>query len=78
MTGESVPVEKGVAAVTPTAPLGDRANMAFSGTRVTYGQSQGVVVATAEQAEIGRIGHLLRDAPQLTTLLIRQMATVAK
>lgn len=78
LTGESVPVEKGIAAVAPTAALGDRAGMAFSGTLVTYGQAQGVVVATAEQTEIGHIGHLLRDVPQLTTPLVRQMATFAK
>ena len=52
--------------------------MAFSGTMVCYGQGQGVVVATGEDTEIGRISHLLREVPLLTTPLLRQMNTFAK
>ena len=78
LTGESLPVDKHTVAVAAQSVIGDRKCMAFSGTLVTYGQGQGVVVATGEQTEIGRISHLLSEVPQLTTPLLRQMATFAK
>ena len=45
LTGESVPVEKSLEPVTENAAMGDRLCLAYSGTLVTYGQGQGVVVA---------------------------------
>lgn len=74
LTGESVPVEKKVSPVAKTAPLGDRASMAFSGTIVTYGQGTGLVVSIGTQTEIGRISALLNRVQTLMTPLIRQMA----
>jgi magnesium-transporting ATPase (P-type) len=74
LTGESVPVGKSVEPVDANAPLGDRASLAFSGTLVTYGQGTGVVVATGDATEIGRISALLAEVEQLTTPLLRQMA----
>ena len=73
LTGESVPVAKSVAAVAAAAVIGDRAGMAYSGTLVTHGQAAGVVVATGEATEIGRISALLRRVERLTTPLLRQM-----
>ncbi|WP_323754663.1 cation-transporting P-type ATPase [Marinobacter sp.] len=73
LTGESVPVEKQTHPVSATAPLGDRACLAYSGTLVTSGLGQGVVVATGSNTEIGRISGLLSSVEVLTTPLIRQM-----
>ena len=73
LTGESVPVEKGVDPVSPDAAIGDRSSMAFSGTLITRGQGRGVVVATGEATEIGRISGLLSEVESLTTPLVEQM-----
>ena len=78
LTGESVPVEKTEPPVATTAPLGDRASMAFSGTLVTYGQAKGVVVGTATETEIGRISGMLSEVTTLQTPLLRQMGIFAK
>lgn len=73
LTGESVPVEKSVAAVAATVPLGDRRSMLWSGTLVTQGTARGLVVATGTATEIGRIGGLLAGVEELTTPLVAQM-----
>ena len=78
LTGESVPVEKTTQVVAEHVTIGDRKCLAYSGTLVTYGQGQGVVVATGDRTEIGRISGLLRQVQVLTTPLLRQMATFAK
>ena len=69
LTGESVPVEKDAdLVIEKDAPLGDRHNMAYSSTSVTYGRGEGVVVATAGDTEIGKIASMLQDADELTPL----------
>ena len=73
LTGESVPVEKATSPVAVDAPLGDRRSMLWSGTLVTQGTARGLVVATGQATEIGRIGGLLADVEQLTTPLVAQM-----
>jgi len=73
LTGESVPVSKTVAEVAPEAPLGDRTSMAFSGTLVTEGQGQGIVVATGDHTELGRVGRMLAQVESLTTPLLARM-----
>ena len=78
LTGESVPIEKGVDSVAVDAPLGDRNCMAHSGTLVTYGQAVGVVTATGGGTEIGRINALLAEVQELTTPLLQQMAVFAR
>ena len=78
LTGESVPVEKNIDAVVEGATIGDRKCLAYSGTLVTYGQGYGVVVATGDETEIGRISSMLSHVEVLTTPLLRQMATFAK
>jgi magnesium-transporting ATPase (P-type) len=77
LTGESLPVEKTIEAVPTESPLGDRTCMAYSGTLVTFGQGTGIVVATGDQSEIGRISALLAEVKALSTPLTRQMATFA-
>lgn len=78
LTGESVPVEKTTQPVPEKAIIGDRTCLAYSGTLVTYGQAQGVVVATAEKTEIGLISSMLNKVQALTTPLLKQMAVFAK
>src|SRR3569623_1462051 len=74
LTGESLPVEKDTAPVAEDAITGDRRCMAYSGTFVTYGQGWGLVVASGERSEIGRISALLQTVEPLTTPLLRQLA----
>ena len=78
LTGESVAVDKRPEPVAADAVLGDRLNMAFSGTLVTYGQASGVVAATADATEIGRISSMLEDVEKLTTPLLRQIAVFGR
>ncbi len=78
LTGESVAVEKDIAPVATDAPIGDRRSMVYSGTLVTYGQAKGLVVATGEATEIGRIGRLLAGVEELATPLLRKMAVFAR
>ena len=73
LTGESQPVEKQSAPVPEAASLGDRLCMAYTGTLVTHGQAHGVVVATGERTEIGRISRLLEQVEAVSTPLLRQM-----
>ncbi|WP_018994631.1 cation-transporting P-type ATPase [Thioalkalivibrio sp. ALJ2] len=73
LTGESVAVEKSPEAVDREADLGDRTGMAFSGTLVAFGRGHGVVVATGEHTEIGRISSMLGEVESLQTPLVRQM-----
>ncbi|MCW8918884.1 MAG: cation-transporting P-type ATPase [Gammaproteobacteria bacterium] len=77
LTGESVPAEKDTAPVEPTASVADRHCMAYSGSFVTSGQGSGVVVATGDETEIGRISGLLGGIEVLMTPLLRQMADFA-
>ena len=78
LTGESMPVQKTVDPVAAAAALGDRTNMAFSGTLVTSGAGRGVAVATGSQSEIGRISGMLSTVEVLSTPLVRQMNVLAK
>ncbi|NHB75359.1 HAD-IC family P-type ATPase [Rhodobacter calidifons] len=78
LTGESVPVEKDTRPVAADAALGDRRSMLWSGTLVTQGTARGLVVATGQGTEIGRIGGLLAGVEQLTTPLVQQMDHFAR
>lgn len=73
LTGESVVAQKQELPAQPQAPLGDRHSMAFSGTLVAAGQASGVVVATGERTELGKIGTLLSSVEDTTTPLLRQI-----
>ncbi len=78
LTGESVPVEKHAGTLTQGSGLGDRKNLSFAGTLVTYGQAEGVVTATANHTESGRIARLLHEAADLSTPLTRKIAQFSK
>lgn len=73
LTGESVPVEKQTLSVAEDCVLADRSNMAYGSTLVTYGTATGVVVATGDRSEIGRINELIATAEVLATPLTRRI-----
>jgi magnesium-transporting ATPase (P-type) len=73
LTGESVPVEKDAAPSPKDAVLADRHSMAYAGTLVSYGQGRGLVVATGNLTEIGRISGLIDSAEELETPLTRKI-----
>lgn len=78
LTGESVPVFKSVDALADKTGLGDRTNLAFAGTLVTAGQAEGLVCATGNATETGRIAHLISEATILSTPLTRKIADFSK
>ena len=68
LTGESVPAEKDAdKVVAADAPLGDRADMAYSGGTVAYGRGTGVVTHTGMSTEVGKIATMLTDGSQQTS-----------
>ncbi len=71
LTGESVPSSKdsSIVLTDPKTPIGDKVNMAFMSTLVTYGRGEGIVVATAMETEIGKIAKILdEDNDEMTPL----------
>ncbi|RPF46862.1 Ca2+-transporting ATPase [Thermodesulfitimonas autotrophica] len=79
LTGESVPVEKNAAAVVAAnAPLGDRENMVYKGTTVTYGRGLAVAVATGMKTELGRVAALIQTVEREPTPLQRRMAALGR
>ncbi len=73
LTGESLPAEKRIAPTLPDAPLGDRFDMAYSGTLIVHGQARGVIVAVGSATELGLINRMLADVQGLATPLLRQV-----
>src|SRR5262249_40545916 len=71
LTGESVPTDKSTDPVSAKATVGDRHNMAFSGTLVVSGRTTGVVVGTGSDTELGRINQMLKSVSSLETPLLR-------
>jgi cation-transporting P-type ATPase F len=74
LTGESVPVEKLTEQLQPHTPLAERLNMAYAGSFVTSGQGSGIVVATANETEVGKISQSLDQPTDLRTPLTRKFA----
>ncbi|ELR71950.1 Cation-transporting ATPase [Fulvivirga imtechensis AK7] len=69
LTGESVSAEKGTEVVNTDAILGDRTNLGFATTVVTYGTAKGIVVSTGDRTEVGKINQSIATAEELDTPL---------
>ncbi|WP_455582415.1 cation-translocating P-type ATPase [Dysosmobacter sp.] len=69
LTGESLPVEKDLQEIRGEAPLGDRKNMVFSGSFVTYGRARFLVTDTGMSTEMGKIATLLKNTEEKKTPL---------
>ena len=79
LTGESLPVEKNADIVfSEEVGVGDRVNMAYSGTPVVYGRGEGVVVLTGMKTETGKIAKMLSSDEDSTTPLQKKLAQLSK
>ncbi len=79
LTGESVPVEKETTTLEEEdIPLGDRKNMAFSTSIVTYGRGKGIVVGTAMKTEVGKIAQMLQNAAETETPMAKRLQQLGR
>ncbi len=78
LTGESVPVEKNSEILSTETALAERINMAYAGGLVTFGQARGLVVATGNNTETGKISQLIDQRTNLTTPLTRKFDKFSK
>jgi len=79
LTGESVPVQKDAAFVASgEVTLGDRLNMAYLSTHVSYGRGEGVIVKTGMETEIGKIAKLINETVDEMTPLQKRLADLGK
>ncbi len=79
LTGESEAISKDASVILKDdLALGDRINMAFSGTIVNYGTGTGVVIDTGMNTEVGKIAHMLENTDELDTPLKKKLEVVGK
>ncbi len=78
LTGESFPVEKHTQIAEADAGIADRRCMAYSGTLVTSGTAEGVVVATGNNTEIGHISELLQTTATIKSPLTKSLEKIAR
>lgn len=79
LTGESVPVYKDIETITDKkVGIGDRSNMAFSSTNVTYGRGLGIVTSSGMKTEVGHIATMLSGADKQKTPLQRDQENLGK
>ena len=73
LTGESVAIPKDTVQLPHDTILADRKNMVYGSALVTYGQASGVVVATGDNTEVGRISELISSTEELQTPLLKKI-----
>ena len=79
LTGESVPVEKTVNAIKEEkVGIGDRSNMLFSSSLITYGRGKGIVVETGMNTEVGKIAGIINDTVETETPLQTKLNKLGK
>jgi Ca2+-transporting ATPase len=78
LTGESLPVSKDTDPLQDEVAIGDRSNMVFSGTAVTYGRGRAVVTATGMHTEMGKIAGMLRQTVNEPTPLQKELDRTGK
>ena len=79
LTGESVPVEKQAASIEKAeVPIGDRTNMLFSSSLITYGRGKGIVVETGMTTEVGKIAGMLASSEEKETPLQAKLNNLGK
>lgn len=79
LTGESVPVEKTIEEIKDVeVSLGDRTNMLFSSSLVTYGRGKGIVVETGMTTEVGKIAEMINQTEEQITPLQQKLNKLGK
>ena len=78
LTGESVPVEKSTLPVEENAGIGDRTNMLFSSSLITYGRGKAIVVETGMNTEVGKIANIINETIETQTPLQQKLNKLGK
>jgi len=79
LTGESVPVEKNTEIISDTETgIGDRLNMLFSSSLITYGRGKGIVVETGMTTEVGKIAGMINSTEKQETPLQQKLNKLGK
>ena len=79
LTGESVPVEKTIDKIEKEdVGVGDRTNMLFSSSLITYGRGKGIVVETGMTTEVGKIAEIINSSEETTTPLQEKLNKLGK
>ncbi len=79
LTGESVPVEKNTEVIEKEkVGIGDRTNMLFSSSLITYGRGKGIVVETGMKTEVGKIAGMINEVEDTETPLQQKLNKLGK